>query len=134
MSKDNVKKMFGKIQTDSKLKNNYETIMQAHQKEAEKALSEKLIEFGKKAGFEFTDRDLLSARAELIDKVNSSNELSESDLKKVAGGFNVKETAIITSVTTFGLGCALNSIISEATVKNLCGKVLSVTEKCTDKY
>jgi len=86
MSKDAVKQMFGKIEKDAVLKTKYAELMQAHQKDAEKALSDKLVELGKTSGFAFSKDDLLTARAELIDKSNSNKELSDDDLTNVAGG------------------------------------------------
>jgi len=114
MSKDNVKKMFGKIEKDAALQKKYAELMQAHQKETEKALTDKLVELGKTSGFEFSKDDLLAARAELIDKAHSNKELSNEDLAKVAGGRGAKECALDFSFANFGIGCAIASIVYEA--------------------
>jgi len=113
MSKDAVKQMFGKMEKDAALKGKYAELMQAHQKETEKALADKLIELGKTSGFSFAKDDLMAARAELIDKANSNNELSDGDLSKVAGGGS-KASALDFSFANFGVGCAIASIVYEA--------------------
>jgi predicted ribosomally synthesized peptide with nif11-like leader len=86
MSKDNVKKMFGKMEKDADMQKKYAALMLAHQNETEKLLSDKLVELGKTAGFAFSKDDLLAARAELVDIINSNKELSDKDLSDVAGG------------------------------------------------
>ena len=131
MSKDNVKQMFGKMEKDAALKAKYAELMQAHQKDAEKAMAEKLIEFGKTSGFAFSKDDLLAARAELMDNVNSNNELSDKDLTKVAGGATIPKTSLVAiSILTIGTGCAEISISSELSKKGGCGETMSTTVKC----
>lgn len=135
MSKDNVKKLFEKIQKDAELQKKYAKLMQAHQTEAEKALAEKLIELGKNGGFTFSKEDLLAARAELMDKNNGGKELSENDLENVAGGFKAntrKGLAIGFSIATAGIACGVASIVVES-VKGAgeCGRE-STTVNCGD--
>ncbi len=112
MSKDAVKQMFGKIEKDAALKGKYAQLMQAHQKDAEKAMADKLIEFGKTSGFAFSKDDLLAARADFTDKANSNKELSDGDLANVAGGGAQKNFAIGTSIISLGILCAIGSIAS----------------------
>ncbi len=114
MSKDAVKQMFGKMEKDAELQKKYTALMQAHQKETEKALADKLVELGKTSGFSFAKDDLMAARAELIDKANSNKELSDGDLSSVAGGRGSKEWALDFSFANFGVGCAIASIVYEA--------------------
>jgi len=109
--------MFAKIGKDAPLKKKYEELMLAQQKETDKALSDKLVEFGKTSGFAFSQDDLLAARAELMDRANSNAELSEEDLANVAGGNKAKSDAILYSILTIGLGCYKYSSTSER-----CGK------------
>jgi len=130
MSKDNVKKMFGKIEKDAGLQKKYAELMQGHSKEAEKSLAEKLIGFGKAEGFSFSKDDLLAARAEVIDRINSNKELSAEDLSKVAGGGTQKGIVLALSITTAGIGCALASVMGEIDGKGGCGRFLSATTKC----
>jgi len=134
MSKENVKKMFDKISKDAELQKKYVASMQAHRKDAEKLLAEKLIELGKTSGFVFSNEDLMAARAELADKANSNKELSDGDLANVAGGNVGQKTQIgITSLVTFGIGCMVIGIISaanEGQAKGSCGDKLSTTAKC----
>jgi len=115
MSRDDVRKMFATIEKDSQMRKKYVEMMQAQQKDAEKALAEKLVEFGKTSGFAFSSDDLLAARAELIDRLNANSELSEKDLTGVAGGIstNIKNVAIAFSVCSSGLGCAAMSVSEE---------------------
>jgi len=136
MSKDNVKKMFGKIEKDSQLQKKYAELMQAHQKEIEKALAEKIIGLGRISGFEFTKDDLMAARAELIDIANSNKELSDGDMASVSGGGTTAGKIIGTgmmSVMTAGTVCAmlgLISIVYEANIKDSCGPHISLNTNC----
>ena len=112
MSKDNVKKLFGKMEKDAELQKKFAELMRAHQSETEKIVADKLIEFGKNSGFAFSKDDLFAARAELVDKINSNRELNDGDLSKVAGGGNMeKAMTILSSVFTAGLACAVASIV-----------------------
>jgi len=133
MSKDDVGKLFGKIEKDSSLRKRYADLIQAHQEENEKRLAEKLVELGKTSGFDFSKDDLLAARVELIDRANSGGELSEKDLANVAGGAreNLKKGQVIAmSILTLGISCAAYSLENETKIKGSCGNVLSVTAKC----
>ncbi|HNY12823.1 MAG TPA: Nif11-like leader peptide family natural product precursor [Candidatus Wallbacteria bacterium] len=105
MSKDNVKQMFMKIEKDAQLKNKFAQLMKTNKNQTETVMVEKLIEFGKSAGFAFSKDDLMAARAELVDKANSNKELSDGDLSKVAGGGASKGNEIALSVLTLGLSC-----------------------------
>jgi len=130
VSKDAVKQMFGKIEKDAALKNKYAELMQAHQKDTEKILAEKLIELGKTSGFAFSNEDLLAARAEFADKANSNKELSEDDLANVAGGGMQKGMYLLISIGLVGVMCGLISISGEIASKGGCGRELSTTGKC----
>ena len=134
MSKENVKKMFDKISKDAELQKKYVASMQAHRKDAEKLLAEKLIELGKTSGFVFSNEDLMAARAELADKTNSNKELSDGDLANVAGGNAGPKIAVgFTSLLSLGIGCMAIGIISavnEGYTKGSCGDKLSTTAKC----
>jgi len=105
--------MFAVMQKDAGLQKKYAELIQAHQSETEKMVAEKLIEFGKNSGFDFSKDDLFAARAELVDKINSNGELSDGDLAKVAGGGEgtTKAAVVLTSVFTAGLACAVASIV-----------------------
>jgi|GEM_PF-3678960 len=58
MSKDNVKKLFVKMEKDAGLLKKYSELIGSCRNESEKILSEKLIDFGKRSGFEFNSADL----------------------------------------------------------------------------
>jgi len=133
MSKDNVKQMFGKMEKDAELQKKYAALIQAHQIETEKALADKLVEFGKTAGFKFSNENLMAARSELADKINENKELSDNDLARVAGGEGIgrtigsKSTSVIFSIVTVGIYCLERSISMEANYKGGCGDILSAT-------
>ncbi len=121
MSKDNVKKLFDKIHKDAALQKNYAEIMQAQGKGSEKSLADKFISLGKANGFEFTSKDLAAARNELIDRANENGVLDDNALSVVAGGAkkggtseNYKKNYIMGSVMSFGVGCAIISIVAES--------------------
>ncbi|HNY13339.1 MAG TPA: Nif11 family protein [Candidatus Wallbacteria bacterium] len=130
MSKDNVKKMFGKMNKEAELQKKYTAIMQEHQKEAEKNLADKLVEFGKTSGFSFSKDDLIAARAELMDKANSNKELSDTDLANVAGGGSQKATAVMVSIFSAGIACAIVSASEEHLHSGGCGQKMSTTAAC----
>ncbi len=130
MSKDNVKQMFGKMEKDAALKGKYADLMKAHQKDAENKMAEKLIEFGKTSGFAFSKDDLLAARAEVMDKANSNKELSDGDLANVAGGGAQKASAVMVSIFSAGIACAIVSLSDEKNQKGSCGAHLSTTAAC----
>jgi len=130
MSKDNVKKMFGKMQNDTEFQKKYAQLMKAHGEEAEKILAEKIIELGNSSGFNFSKDDLMAARAEFVDKSNQNVELSDNDLADVAGGDTKKFLATIVSISGFGIACAGVSIVSELKKAGECGKMMSTTVSC----
>jgi len=130
MSKDNVKQMFGKMEKDAQLQKKYVDLMQSHQKEAEDKMAEKLIELGKTSGFAFSKDDLVAARSEIMDKGNSNKELSDDDLSNVAGGGAQKNTAVLCSIFSFGIACAVNSANAEKQNPGGCGALMSTTQKC----
>jgi len=126
MSKDAVKQMFGKMEKDTALKTKYAQLMQAHQIETEKTLTEKLIEFGKTAGFIFSKENLMAARSELADKINENKELSDEDLSNVAGGdITRKQLGIIVSTAGVGVGCAILSVGATLITPKGCEQILS---------
>jgi len=132
MSKDNVKQLFGKMEKDAALKGKYAELMQAHQAETEKALSDKLVELGKTSGFAFSKDDLLAARAEVMDNANSNKELSDGDLEKVAGGMsaqNRKGASAVVSIFTLGIGCAIESIGAAALSAGGCSGAMTTSKE-----
>ncbi len=130
MSKENVKMMFAKMAKDEVFHKRYTDLMQAHQQETEKNLADKLIQLGKTAGFEFSNEDLLAARAEIMDMANSNKELSDNDLERVAGGGQQKLLAVTCSICTIGIGCAAVSLGGESMESGGCGARMSTTKKC----
>ena len=130
MSKDNVKMMFAKMAKDEVFHKRYTDLMQAYQNETEKALADRLIQLGKTSGFEFNKEDLLAARAEIIDTANSNKELSDNDLASVAGGGQMKTAAVLCSIGTAGIVCAIISVVGEIDKGGNCGDRMSTTKKC----
>jgi len=131
MSKDNVKKLFGKIEKDAGLQKKYAALVQAHAEENEKKLAEKLVELGKTSGFAFSHDDLTSARAEIMDKINSNKELSDGDLANVAGGgiSAAKNASIVGSVFSLGIACAILSMMMSKRPKGEgCAEHLTIRE------
>jgi len=130
MSKDSVKLMFEKISKDGTLQKQYAEMMAAHGREADNALAGKLIELGKSCNFNFSKNDLAAARAELLDMKNSSPELSDDDLEKVAGGGSMsKGVAVFVSIGGLGVACGFYSAIWESQKQGYCGYMLS-TANC----
>jgi len=134
MSKDNVKKMFAKLEKDQALMKEYVEIIRSQQALVEKELAEKLISLGNAKGFSFNMQDLIDAKNELIDKTNSNRELAESDLANVAGGNAASKTNFgLASLFTLGLSCAaggFNSIVAEKENQGSCATRLSLTAQC----
>lgn len=134
MSKDNVKKLFEKIQKDKEFQKKYLELMQAHGKDPENVLAERLAEFGKTSGFDFGRNDLTAARAELMDKKNDGNELSDKDLSSVAGGCDCggsrKDRMFVVSVLTVAVGCGVLSIIAEDGKSGDCARTMSSDGSC----
>jgi len=133
MSKDNVKKLFGRIEKDAELQKKYAALMQAHQKETENALSGKLVDLGKTSGFIFSSDDLIAVRAELVDKMNSNRELSDNDLADVAGGGAQKTKAIVFSIVLVGIGCAMVSITEVARDRDCSAALTTSDPNCKNK-
>jgi len=130
MSKDDVKKMFGGMEKDERLREKYSALMRAHAAETDNALCDRLIELGAASGFAFSKDDLLAARAELIEKYNSNAELSAGDLEKVAGGaMQGKIAGVIISICTFGAGCAIVSVVHHIRKVDGCQEALSTSGK-----
>jgi len=101
MSREEVKKLFGGIEKDEKLKGNFTELIREHTRETEKMLAEKIAELGRSSGFEFSKDDLFAARAELMDKINANEELNDNDLATVSGGG-------VSGKITFGVSMALS--------------------------
>ncbi len=134
MSKDNVKQMFGKMEKDAEIQKKYAALMQAHQKDTENKMADKLIEFGKTSGFEFSKDDLMAARSELTDKINENKELADGDLANVAGGNAATKTMVgMVSLASIGTFCALAGVISIVTAVEGrdCSRNISLTAECT---
>ena len=129
MSKDNVKKMFGKIEKEAEFQKKYAELILACRREADKILADKLVELGQASGFVFSIDDLTAARTELADHLNATRELSDNDLAKVAGGGASKIAMIFTSIIGIGLGCAVTSIIGSST-RYGCSAILTTDGKC----
>jgi len=131
MSKENVKKMFGKLEKDAEFQKKYLSLMKTYAKENETALTDRLIEFGKLEGFSFSSDDLLAARAELIDKVNANGDLADEDLAKIAGGTSLpKAVPVVFSIFTAGIMCALMSVVGAANTPNKGCEHLMSTQEC----
>lgn len=125
MSKENVKKFFAAIEQDENLKAKYVAAMKEYHAESEKILTDKLITLGSSANISFNQQDLKEARSELMDQINENGELSDKDMLAVSGGnisyASKKTSSILSSILSFGVMCAINSIVSEAAQKGGCG-------------
>lgn len=86
MSRENIVKMFKNLENNEELKKQYAKMLLSHYIEIEKLLTAKLIEFGRIAGFSFTDEEIKLYTHELLNKNALNKELSSEDLRKVAGG------------------------------------------------
>jgi len=137
MSKDSVKQMFFRMEKESEFKKKYAELMRAQLMESETAMADKLIELGKTSGFSFSKDDLMAARAELADTMNSNSELSEGDLARVAGGDTQGKVRFgVSSLYSLGvvcLGWALHSAVFELENPGSCPGNLSLSETCTAK-
>ena len=78
MSAENVKAFFEKAEGDKALQEKLKAL--AEQEEAREAGDEELVKIASAAGYEFTADDVAEVRKE------SAGELSEDELKQVAGG------------------------------------------------
>jgi len=129
MSKDNVKNMFAKFEKDADLKKKYVELMKYHQNETEKTLSDKLIELGKNSGFDFSKDDLLAARSEFMDIINSNSELADNDLSSVTGGKGDRKLiCVMMSVFTLGTYCAIMSIDREINHRGGCAREITTSD------
>lgn len=131
MSKENVKKFFAAIEQDENLKANYVAAMKEYHAESDKILADKLIALGGSANFLFTENDLKEARAELMDRINENGELADNDLLTASGGINYatkKAASIGFSILTFGLACAVTSIVAESSSKGGCGANMTTVQ------
>jgi len=86
MSRENVKKMFARIQNDPKLWQDHINLMKENENCSEKVIADKIVESGKRSGFDFSAEDVFQASAELVDTKGNNKELSDEDLGNVAGG------------------------------------------------
>ncbi len=117
MSKETVKKFFVKVEQDETLRNSFLAAIKSIKPENQNEVAEKIIQTAKTAGFDFSAEELFEARAELVDAANSNPELSDKDLSAVSGGITEsKAKAVGVSIGTVGIGCAVISIMGEATV------------------
>lgn len=97
MSSENIVKMFEKLENDVELKKKYLELMRSHFTEIEKILNDKLVEFGRMAGFTFTGDELKALTAEIANKTAPKKELSITDLDNVSGGGTGPASAAVNS-------------------------------------
>ena len=133
MSKEKIKLFFKELENNPELQAKFFEKMKDEKTESAAAAATKTIAFGKTAGFDFTEDDLKEYSAELMDAMHENNELPDEEMKDAAGGFS-KQVAILSSISTFGLGCALISIISATKHgKGACAQQMSIgTDNCRD--
>ncbi len=127
MSKEQVKEFFVKLEQDKKLLADFNAEMEKLEQSPEEVVGAKLIELGKANGFEFNMDDLKAAREDLMDQSNENSELDDSSLKAVAGGFSSKGEALLTSITSAGISCAIMSVFYESQKKGQCKQELTIT-------
>lgn len=145
MSKERVQEFFAAVEKDENLKDQFSAVIQEiqaelvkfeSQDERDRIFGEKLIELGKKSGFEFNLHDLKEARQELLDQTSENGELAEEDLRAVAGGLRPitrKDMGLVYSIATpLGIGCIIASIGAPMLDKReTCGGYLSTEgDKC----
>lgn len=133
MSKENVKKFFVEIEKNEVLKKKYLDSLKECSAESEKILGTKLIELARDTDFTFTVEDLHDVRTDIIDELNQNRELSDSDLQAAAGGGKdpvfQRIAVIVASVTLFGVGCGVISLIAESERRGFCGECMT-TSNC----
>ncbi|MEZ7891100.1 MAG: Nif11-like leader peptide family natural product precursor [Candidatus Wallbacteria bacterium] len=84
MSKDNVRQMINKIEKNPEFQKKYEELILKCKNAAGEVNADKIVEFGKTAGLEFTKDEFKEVINELQNQ--KSGELSEAELANVAGG------------------------------------------------
>lgn len=133
MSKEKIKLFFKELEKNPELQAKFLEKMKDEKTESAADVTTKAIAFGKTAGFDFTEDELKEYSAELMDAMHENNELPDEEIKDAAGGFS-KQAAILSSICTLGVGCALISIISATRHgKSACAQQMSIgTDGCHD--
>lgn len=104
-----MQELYEKVGKDSGLQAQFSQIMADAEQAGKTATEEKLLAFAREAGFEVIIQEMqaffqgMAAQAE--------GELFDAELDQVAGGKSSNGAlAIVESVISFGIACALNSI------------------------
>ncbi|OGV49701.1 MAG: hypothetical protein A2017_11045 [Lentisphaerae bacterium GWF2_44_16] len=79
MSKDNMKRFLEELEKNLELRKEFERILDESHGKTLEAVTAKLIAFAKSAGFDCSAEDFAGA-------VRKSDELSDEDMRKAAGG------------------------------------------------
>lgn len=79
MSKDGMKRFFGELEKNAVLRKKLEAVVNECHEQAHEIFMVKLIEFVKNAGFD-------CGAADFADLMGKRGELSDDDMRKVAGG------------------------------------------------
>lgn len=100
-----MKELYEKVARDSGLREKFEKITAAAEKDGAEATETKLTAFAKEAGYDVTMEEMRDYFRELTAK--AEGEISEAELDMVAGGKGTWH--IVFSVATVEDGCAVSS-------------------------
>ena len=108
-----MKELYEKVAGDSTLQTKFYEIMANAEQAGEKATGEKLASFAKEVGYDITLDELKAFFCELAE--SNQGGLSDAELDMVAGGKSDDGTKMVLgSAATFGMSCALVSLILAA--------------------
>jgi len=97
MGQESITKFFEELEKNPELKAKYIEAMKECPKESDKILTGKIVEFGSRNGFLFTEQEFQEAQVSLQNKRNETGELSDSDMLKVAGGRGIPPGVTLSS-------------------------------------
>jgi len=109
---EKMKELYEKVANDKELQAKFFEIMKDAEKAGESVTSEKLISFAKDVGYDITPDEMKDFFSKLAE--SKEGQLTDAELDIVAGGKSDQGImAIVASVFTLGIGCALGSIVQE---------------------
>jgi len=132
MSREAVESFFREIHKNADLKSRFLKEIGDAQLEVASVVKDKTVDFAKAEGFDFSSSDLEKYSAELADKIYENNEVSESEMEKVAGGLS-KTSATLASVWSAGIVCAVLSLYAATQGKGKCEILMSTKKDYTCK-
>lgn len=103
-----MKELYEKIAASEELQKKVMAILAEAEEKGEDATKEALVSFAKEQGYDVTFEEV----KEFLESMQKEGELSDDELDMVAGG-KARPEAVVSSVVSLGLACALVSIAAE---------------------